>query len=110
CLQNSPRLASTAHVLNPRLGWVEIRHPFHPLKGQRFLVLKERRIAGVDTLIVRNTERGSFAVAKEWTDRATPSSYEVLGMTPGRLDIQCLLELIMLVDQLAGRTPKELAK
>jgi hypothetical protein len=97
-------------VLNPRLGWVEIRHPFHPLKGQRFLVLKERRVAGVDTLIVRNTERGSFAVAKEWTDRATPSPYEVLGMTPGRLDAQFLLDLIILVEQLAGRSLKELAK
>jgi hypothetical protein len=92
------------------LGWVEICHPFHPLKGQRFVVLKERRVAGVDTFIVRNTERGTFAVAKEWTDRAAPSPYEVLGMTPGRLDIQCLLDLIVLVEQLAGRPAKELAK
>jgi hypothetical protein len=92
------------------LGWAEICHPFHPLKGQRFLVLKERRVAGVDTLILRNSARGSFAVAKEWTDRATPSPYEALGITPGRLDIQCLLELIMLVDQLAERATKELAK
>jgi Family of unknown function (DUF5372) len=92
------------------LGWAEICHPFHPLRGQRFLVLKERRVAGVDTVILRNTERGSFAVAKQWTDRATPSSYEALGMTPGRLDIQLLLDLVTLVEQLGGRSQKELAK
>jgi hypothetical protein len=92
------------------LGWAEIRHPFHPLRGQRFLVLKERRVAGVDTLILRNSERGSFAVAKEWTDRATPSPYEALAMRPGRLDIECLLDLVTLVEQLAARLNKELAK
>ena len=92
------------------MGWAEICHPFHPLRGQRFLVLKERRVAGVDTVILRNTERGSFAVGKQWTDRATPSSYEALGMTPGRLDIQLLLDLVTLVEQLGGRSKKELAK
>jgi hypothetical protein len=45
------------------LGWAEIRHPFHPLRGQRFEVLKKRRIAGVETLILRELERGSFSVA-----------------------------------------------
>src|ERR1700674_517114 len=105
-----PRSASTAHSANTHLGWAEICHPFHPLRGQRFLVLKERRVAGVDTVILRNTERGSFAVAKQWTDRATPSSYEALGMTPGRLDIQLLLDLVTLVEQLGGRSKKELAK
>jgi hypothetical protein len=92
------------------LGCAEIRHPFHPLRGQRFVVLKERRVAGVDTLILRNAERGSFAVAREWTDRATPSAYEALDITPGRLDIQFLLDLVALVELLDERSPKELAK
>lgn len=92
------------------MGWAEIRHPFHPLRGQRFLVLKERRVAGVDTLILRNAERGSFAVAREWTDRARPSRYEALGMTLGRIDIQFLLDLVTLVQQLTDRCGKELAK
>lgn len=91
------------------MGWAEIRHPFHPLKGQRFLVLKQRRVAGVDTLILRSSERGSFAVAKEWTDRATPSPYEALGTTPGRLDAQCLLDLVALVEQLVGRSKNGVA-
>lgn len=73
-------------------------------------MLKERRVAGVDTLILRNAERGSFAVAKEWTDRARPSPYEALGMTPERLDAQFLLDLVALVEQLSVASQKDLAK
>jgi len=54
------------------LGWAEIRHPFHPFRGQRFQVLKERRSAGIDTLLLRELARGTFSLAREWTDRADP--------------------------------------
>jgi hypothetical protein len=64
------------------LGWAEIRHPFHPLRGQRFEVLKKRRIAGIDTLILRELERGAFSVAREWTDWADPSPYDLMGVSP----------------------------
>jgi hypothetical protein len=40
-------------------GWAEIRHPFRPLCGQRFEVLKARRIAGIDALLLRELDRGS---------------------------------------------------
>jgi hypothetical protein len=92
------------------LGWAEIRHPFHPFKGQSFLVLKERRVGGVDTLILRNAERGSFAVAKEWTDRAAPCPYEAIGQRPGHFDVEHLLELIELMEQLTGCLKEGLAK
>jgi hypothetical protein len=80
------------------LGWAEIRHPFHPLRGQRFEVLKKRRIAGVDTLILRELERGSFSVAREWTDWADPSPRD---LTPQRLDAASLFQLAALLDDLA---------
>ncbi|MGH8336193.1 MAG: DUF5372 family protein, partial [Gammaproteobacteria bacterium] len=41
-----PRLERTTQVANESLGWAEVRHPFHPLKGQRFPVLKTRRVGG----------------------------------------------------------------
>ena len=80
------------------MGWAEIRHPFHPLRGQRFEVLKKRRIAGVDTLILRELERGSFSVAREWTDWADPSPYDSLGFPPRRLDAESLFELAALLE------------
>jgi hypothetical protein len=82
------------------LGWAEIRHPFHPLRGQRFEVLKARRIAGIDTLLLRELDRGSFSIAREWTDWADPSPYYSLGLGPRRLDAASLFELAALLEQL----------
>jgi hypothetical protein len=87
------------------LGWAEIRHPFHPLRGQHFEVLKKRRVAGVDTLILRELERGSFSVAREWTDWADPSLSDSLGFPPRRLDAELLLELATLLEVLIN--PKQ---
>jgi Family of unknown function (DUF5372) len=56
------------------LGSAEITHPFHPLRGQRFAVLKVRRVSGVATLSMRHAELGSFAVRQEWTDRGAPAA------------------------------------
>jgi hypothetical protein len=82
------------------LGWAEIRHPFHPLRGQCFEVLKKRRVAGVDTLILRELTRGSFSVVREWTDWADPLPTASLGLPPQRLDAESLLELVTLLEAL----------
>jgi hypothetical protein len=56
------------------LGSAEVTHPFHPLRGHRFVVLKVRRISGVETLSLRHSDLGSFAVPREWTDWAPPDA------------------------------------
>jgi hypothetical protein len=86
------------------LGWAEICHPFHPLRGQRFEVLKQR-IAGVDTLILRELERGTFRVAREWTDWAHPSPYDSRALPPRRLAADSLFELAALVQELSTSRP-----
>lgn len=68
------------------LGWAEMCHPFHPLRGARFPVLKKRRVGGVDILILRGLERGTFSVARESTDWADPTSYNSLGVVPRQLN------------------------
>jgi Family of unknown function (DUF5372) len=90
------------------LGWAEIRHPFHPLRGQRFEVLKKRRVAGIDTLILYALERGTFSIAREWTDWADPSPYDLIGVSPQRLDAGSLFELVALLGQLATTNPSAL--
>jgi hypothetical protein len=82
------------------MGWVEIRHPFHPLRGQSFPVLKRRRLAGVDTLILRGLEHGTFVVAREWTNWADPSSDGSLNISPPRLSVSSLFELAELLEHL----------
>jgi len=82
------------------LGWVTITHPFHPLSQQQFSVLKRRRVSGVQTLIIRHPNRGSFAVAEEWTDWGQPSIAGDIELQNTLLEFESLLELADLVKQL----------
>ena len=103
-------LEQTALVSHSPLGWAEISHPFHPLRGQRFEVLKKRRVAGVDTLILRELERGTLSVPREWTDWADPAPYDWLTLPPHRLAADCLFELVALLDALAAFSPSSPGK
>src|SRR5713226_4888510 len=67
-----PHTRRTALLANQPLGSAEVTHPFHPLRGQRFVVLKVRRVSGVETLSLRHPDLGSFAMRREWTDWGTP--------------------------------------
>ncbi len=98
-----PRSARTTHIPNEQLGWAEVRHPFHPLKGQRFPVLKTRRVGGTETLILREPTRGSIAVRREWTDWDVATGEPA--MPPRQLAFESLLELAKLVDDLRHPAP-----
>jgi hypothetical protein len=62
--------------------------------------LKERRTAGIDTFLLRDPDRGTFSIAREWTDRADPPPYDWLGLPPRRFDADSLFELVTLLEQL----------
>lgn len=91
-------------------GWAEITHPFHPRRGQRFAVLKARCVAGVDTLILRDTACGTFAVARDWTDLAAPRRATQLCGSVGRLDLHSLCELVELIEVWTGTSRGGLVK
>ena len=101
----SRRSEQTALVHSSPLGRAEISHPFHPLRGRRFEVLKKRRIAGVDTLILGELERGTLSISREWTDWADPTPYDSLTLPPHRLAADSLFELVALLDALAASRP-----
>jgi Family of unknown function (DUF5372) len=74
-------------------------------------VLKARCVAGVDTLILRDdAERGSFAVAREWTDHAVSYPWQRVDGSTARLDLRSLCDLVALVEALGARAPGGLAK
>src|SRR4029450_3509842 len=54
-----PQSHRTALLSHQPLGSAEVTHPFHPLRGQRFVVLKVRRVAGVETLSLRHHDLGT---------------------------------------------------
>ena len=87
-------------------GWAEITHPFHPLRGQRFPILKRKCVSGVDTLILRTNLGGGFAVAREWTDQADPCSLPA----PTILDAEHLLDLAVLLELLKQEVKEGLDK
>jgi Family of unknown function (DUF5372) len=68
--------------------------------------LKECRTAGIDTLLLRELDRGTFSIAREWTDWADPSPYGSLGLPSRRLDANSLFELATLLEQLTNGEQK----
>jgi Family of unknown function (DUF5372) len=94
------RPVDTALLSHQPLGSAEVTHPFHPLRGQRFVVLKVRRVAGVETLSLRHHDLGSFAIAREWTDWAPPGAPAVSAGKSLTIDAFGLLSLTELVTSL----------
>jgi hypothetical protein len=68
--------------------------------------LKQRRVSGIDTLILREVERGSFSVAREWTNWAEPAANESLGLPKQRLAADSLFELVTLLEGLSQSEQK----
>jgi hypothetical protein len=90
------------------LGWATITHPFHPLRGQRFEVLKPRQVAGTETLIVRDGERGSFSIARDWTDWGNPEPDAGLSTSACKLAFEPLIALVALIRVVQTRRPEPL--
>ena len=81
------------------LGLVEVTHPFHPLRGQKFVVLKLRTVSGVPTLSVRHADLGSFAIPEGWTDWSVPQTPP--GSQAPIIDSFGLAELAAIVESLS---------
>jgi uncharacterized protein DUF5372 len=94
----------TALASNPSLGWALITHPFHPLKGQRFAILKIRKVAGREVLSLYDDKRGSLPIPRDWTDQAVLAPDAGLIEPAPILDAWCLLKLHDLVQ---GRNKKD---
>ena len=84
------------------MGWAEITHPFHPFRSQRFRVLKVRRLATHDTLILQGSGSGTFAVPRDWTDRADPLLFGSSRDAAPILSVPRLIELAQLLSRLGG--------
>jgi hypothetical protein len=86
------------------LGLAEVVHPFHPLRGKRFDVLKIRRVAGIERLSLRDPIFGSFAMPREWTDWASPDEQPCAGGSSLVVDAFGLVELAEFLTSLRAAT------
>jgi len=80
---------------------LEIVHPFHPLFGQHFLLLKSRMVSGVECVILKGSLSGTFSVPKDWTSIRSSGDYEDANAPPTVLRLECLIELAELVETLS---------
>jgi hypothetical protein len=62
------RSAQITQKLNTLLGSVTITHPFHPLYGQNYTILKVKEVNGL-RLYSLHTDSGAICVPESWTDR-----------------------------------------
>ncbi len=86
-------------------GSARITHPFHPLNGESFTVLKRRRYGGIETVILRGPSDGSFAVPLEWTDWQPPSPE---ALRTDLLACDRLLEALKIVRTLERKSEKHI--
>jgi hypothetical protein len=82
---------------------VKITHPYHPLRGKHFSYLKSRYARGVECLVLKGSESGTFAVPRDWTDQARPDAYRDANVSPRYLKLACLLSIVELVDSISEK-------
>jgi Family of unknown function (DUF5372) len=90
-----------AHLCSQPSGLIEIVHPFHPLFGQQFLLLKSRVVSGIECVILKGSASGTFSVPKDWTSIRSGNDYEDANAPPTVLRLECLIELSELVNTLS---------
>jgi hypothetical protein len=79
------------------LGYATVTHPFHPLLGKRFRVLKTKKCAGHEILSLFDEHKGVFGLPRDWTELAPPSVGDASLEVPPILDARSLLALSKLV-------------
>ena len=83
-------------------------HPFHPLRGRQFAVLKSRLVRGVECLILKGSESGTFAVPRDWTDQARPDAYRDAQVVPRFLRLESLLAIVELSNSISKKSEVDL--
>lgn len=63
-----PRSVQIAHKAKTLLGYTTITHPFHPLHGRNYEVLKVKEV-NKERLYSLRTGSGVVCVPESWTDR-----------------------------------------
>jgi hypothetical protein len=89
------------------LGFVTIIHPYHPLRGQRYEVVRIRRGADPD-VILRLVDGSHAAIALSWTDYRSEAPDTQPSADPPLLDLNGLRRAAQLVEHMRqeGRLPK----
>jgi hypothetical protein len=88
------------------MGSVQVTHPFHPLRGQRFEIRNRKRWRGEELLIVFPEGLAPLSFPRDWTDLRDPNPYDVAGIAQPQVSFEALDCVADLVDALKQKSLK----
>jgi Family of unknown function (DUF5372) len=106
-LERLGRRVRTALSSSKLSGWVEITHPFHPLRGQRFEILTYKSTATGAVLTLKGPPGNFLIVPLEWTDAAPPRPFKTGDPGTPILDAWLLLKSCEIVEAVSQRESED---
>ncbi|WP_409372334.1 DUF5372 family protein [Paraburkholderia mimosarum] len=76
---------------------VRVTHPFHPLRGQEFVLLERRCAWGEERVYFRDVSGRLRRLPASWTSVSAPEPFEVLSAGRSTFRVEDLLHLIGLI-------------
>jgi hypothetical protein len=102
-----PQSQLTASQYNRDFEYAEVTHPCHPLRGQRFRILKILKNGATERFRLQLSDFGILIMPRNWTDKAYPDIHAVSGDNPPLLSCFCLVELVTLIKWINEERKKE---
>ena len=59
-------------------SWVEVTHPFHPLRGQRLSFVTRKKTWGEDRVTFQDASGGLHSMPTSWTDLGPAAPFVVM--------------------------------
>ncbi|WP_188130888.1 Y4bD/Y4pK family protein [Paraburkholderia panacisoli] len=76
---------------------VRVTHPFHPLRGQEFVLLERRSTWGEERVYFHDETGRLRRLPASWTSAAAPNAFEVLSAGRSAFRVEDLLHLVGLI-------------
>ncbi|WP_159907969.1 DUF5372 family protein [Caballeronia humi] len=76
---------------------VSVTHPFHPLRGQEFVLLERRSTWGEERVYFHDDAGRLRRLPASWTSVAAPNAFEVLSAGRSAFRVEDLLHLVGLI-------------
>ena len=81
---------------------VRITHPFHPLYGKQYGLIRYRRSWGRPSIDLHDDRERIITVPIAWTDASEPDPFVVVSSGRSDFRVEDLLRLVRLIEGLKG--------
>lgn len=88
----------------------QVTHPFHPLSGKKFEVLRCRKIWGEERVTYLNAKGEARRIPLAWTSLALPDPFLTVSAGRSMLHVKNLLDMVALVREIRESKPNTVNK